>query len=124
MGTRSRYFKYETEILNLYSEGKSFSEIAEELARLGMEKPRANAIKKWGELHHPDIIVPENKPNSGKHSLCTNRCKSCYYSTVLSGTTIACMYIVMEGTLKDCDAGDKCTKYRKGSYERGKHRKA
>ena len=48
---------------------------------------------------------------------CSEKCKSCIYSVKLYMPTteiLACQYIIIEKKERNCECGEKCTKYKEG----------
>ena len=48
---------------------------------------------------------------------CSEKCKSCVYSVNLYMPTterVACQYIIIEKKERNCECGEKCTKYKEG----------
>ena len=51
------------------------------------------------------------------HTLCTKKCTTCKFGTLMTGTnkaTPACYYLCITGEPRPCPASDKCTVYEKG----------
>lgn len=121
----SKYSVFEEDIIKFKQQGLSLPKIVEELKKLGCPSPAVNGLKYYIRDEHPELQRfrasttngaykrnPIKKEIKSRHPLCDNRCKTCAYHTMLSGT-VACYYNVIMQKSKDCPGGKGCIHYEK-----------